>query len=199
MIQLYKPNSRNTGVCFQMNFDTEDEAMFISMLKQASWDDATKRGSFKANQNDPTKKINAKFTLTEVGAILAAFRRNEELSLFHKVADTSVGIKLSPYIRDVEIPSETLGKSQIVKKQVGYSLGLSRKKGVGEPERFNIGFTFGEAALLEEALVHGLRSVWGAQRASFKKKAAKKETAVETAPEPVVEAAVEEVPAEEIF
>lgn len=184
MIQFYKPNARCTGVCLAINFSTEDEAMYVSMLKQASWDEATKKGSFKANQNDLSKKINIKFALTEVGSILASLRRNEELSLFHKVGDTTVGIKLSPYMRDVTpLPDDITQKSSPVVKQVGYSLSVSRKKGAAEPERFLIGFTFGEAALVEEALVHGLRSIWGAQRASFKKKKTEVVKQEPTAPE----------------
>lgn len=49
MIQFYKPNPRNSGSACSF-YKTRDGAIMFSIIKQASWDDSKKTGSFQKNR-----------------------------------------------------------------------------------------------------------------------------------------------------
>jgi hypothetical protein len=159
MISFYKPNSKNTGTACSFSVNSKDNSVWGSLIKQSSWNDAKKIGSFSENQNNPNKSVKVKFSLTEAAGLLDALERNTEFSAYHTSEKQITKIKLAPYIRD--------------EKQVGFSYSVNKedKQNVENKQSYLIGFYFNEARLLKEFLTYSLNSVFEAQRVEAIKKA----------------------------
>ena len=158
MISFYKPNSKNTGTACSFSVNSKDNSVWGSLIKQSSWNDAKKIGSFSENQNNPNKSVKVKFSLTEAAGLLDALERNTEFSAYHTSEKQITKIKLAPYIRD--------------DKQVGFSYSVNKesKENVENKQSFLLGFYFNEARLLREFLVHALQSVFKTQEVEAIKK-----------------------------
>ena len=144
MLQFYKPNPKNTGCGCSFKYSAKDDCIFVNMIKQASWDDQTKRGSFAGNSQNPKMSGSVKLSLTEASDIISAMRRNSELSAFHDSAKQVPRSRFSPYMRPLkDDPTKTA--------QVGYSFSVSKesKENAQDKTSFLIGFTFGEGVRLE--------------------------------------------------
>ena len=129
MIQFYKPNPKNTGSGCSFKMSAKDDCVFVNLIKQSSWDESKKRGSFAGNSQNPK---------------MSAMRRNAEFTGFHDSAKQVTRIKFSPYMRGTkDNPSEIA--------QVGYSFSVSKesKENAQDKTSFLMGFTFGEAVKLE--------------------------------------------------
>ena len=152
MISFYKPNSKNTGTACSFSVNPKDESIWSSLIKQSSWNEAKKIGSFSENQNNPNKSVKIKFSLTEAAGLLDALDRNSEFSAFHTSEKQSTQIKLSPYIRD--------------DKQVGFSYIVNKtdKQNSENKQSYLIGFYFSEARLLKEFLSYSLSQTFESQR-----------------------------------
>jgi hypothetical protein len=159
MISFYKPNSKNTGTACSFSVNSKDNSVWGSLIKQSSWNDAKKIGSFSENQNNPSKSVKVKFSLTEAAGLLDALERNTEFSAYHTSEKQITKIKLAPYIRD--------------EKQVGFSYSVNKedKQNVENKQSYLIGFYFNEARLLKEFLTYSLNSVFETQRIEAIKKA----------------------------
>lgn len=106
-LAIYKPNSKNTGVAASFGM-TEDSrkgtyVMFINAVMQASWNDAAKTGSFSANAKNPEKSCNVMFNLLECGEMIAAFNNNTPKTFYHKTADRTVSISMTPWLKEGKI------------------------------------------------------------------------------------------------
>ena len=152
MISFYKPNSKNTGTACSFSVNSKDNSVWGSLIKQSSWNDAKKIGSFSENQNNPNKSVKVKFSLTEAAGLLDALERNTEFSAYHTSEKQITKIKLAPYIRE--------------EKQVGFSYSVNKedKQNVENKQSYLIGFYFNEARLLKEFLIYSLNSVFQTQR-----------------------------------
>jgi hypothetical protein len=158
MISFYKPNSKNSGTACSFSVNSKDNSVWGSLIKQSSWNEAKKIGSFSENQNNPNKSVKVKFSLTEAAGILDAIERNAEFSAYHTSEKQITKIKFSPYIRD--------------EKQVGYSYSVNKedKQNIENKQSYLIGFYFNEARLLKEFLSYSLNSVFESQRIEAIKK-----------------------------
>ena len=158
MISFYKPNSKNTGTACSFSVNQKDESFWGSLIKQSSWNEAKKIGSFSENQNNPNKSVKVKFALTEVAGMLDALERNAEFSAYHTSEKQSTQIKLSPYVKEG--------------KQVGFSYIVNKidKQNSENKQSYLIGFYFNEARLLKEFLIYSLNSVFESQRIEAIKK-----------------------------
>ena len=158
MISFYKPNSKNTGTACSFSVNSKDNSIWSSLIKQSSWNDAKKIGSFSENQNNPQKSVKVKFSLTEAAGMLDALERNAEFSAYHTSEKQITRIKLSPYMKD--------------DKQVGFSYAVNKedKQNSENKQSYLIGFYFNEARLLREFLGYALNSVFEAQRIETIKK-----------------------------
>ena len=144
MIQFYKPNPKNTGCGCSFKISAKDDCVFVNLIKQSSWDESKKRGSFAGNAQNPKMSASVKLSSTEVGDIISAMRRNAEFTGFHDSQKQVTRIKFSPYMRGTkDNPSEMA--------QVGYSFSVSKesKENAQDKTSFLIGFTFGEGVRLE--------------------------------------------------
>jgi hypothetical protein len=158
MISFYKPNSKNNGTACSFTVNPKDASIWGSLIKQSSWNEIKKIGSFSENQNNPNKSVKVKFSLTEAAGILDAIERNAEFSAYHTSEKQITKIKFSPYIRD--------------EKQVGYSYSVNKedKQNIENKQSYLIGFYFNEARLLREFLIHALQSVFKTQEIEAIKK-----------------------------
>ena len=164
MISFYKPNSKNSGTACSFTVNPKDASILGSLIKQSSWNEAKKIGSFSENQNNPNKSVKVKFSLTEAAGMLDAIERNAEFSAYHTSEKQTTRIKLCPYMRD--------------EKQVGFSYAVNKedKQNSENKQSYLIGFYFNEARLLKEFLSYSLNSVFESQRIeSIKKLKNKKE------------------------
>jgi hypothetical protein len=159
MIQIYKPTPRNTGTACSFSFNNLDGNFYLNLIKQASWNDQKKIGSFSENAQNPEKKVVVKLSKIEVCGILDALDNNRTTDFFHNSENQKLGIKFSPYIRD--------------DKQVGYSLNViknSKTQTTQPAVSFLIGFTFAEARMVTEYIKFGLSHIFSTERSEEIKK-----------------------------
>ena len=158
MISFYKPNSKNTGTACSFTVNSKDASIWGSLIKQSSWNEAKKIGSFSENQNNPNKSVKVKFSLTEAAGILDAIERNTEFSAYHTSEKQTTRIKFCPYIRE--------------DKQVGFSYSVNKedKQNSENKQSYLIGFYFNEARLIKEFITYALNSTFEAQRIETIKK-----------------------------
>jgi len=147
MIQFYKPNSKNTGsACsFWSNYDG---SIMSSLIKQASWNDQAKKGSFAKNKDNPNKRVIVKLNPTEVGGLIDSIETNREFSNYHNSQNQTLQIKFAPYLRNGE--------------QIGFSFSVYKqdKEDSANKASYVIGFTFSEARYLKEFLIYVLRKIF---------------------------------------
>jgi hypothetical protein len=136
-IQFYKPNASNKGVAVSISFNPADSGIYVSFIKQFSWDAAKRIGSFKGNKDNPKAKKNIKFNDIEVAGIIRAIEKEEKWSTFHKFNnDSGVSISFAPYIKD--------------NVMAGFGLRVSESK--DKENIFSVGFTNDESIKLREWL-----------------------------------------------
>jgi len=136
-IQFYKPNASNKGVAVSVSFNPADGGIYVSFIKQFSWDAAKRIGSFKGNKDNPKAKKNIKFNDIEVAGIIRAIEKEEKWSTFHKFNnDSGVSISFAPYIKD--------------NVMAGFGLRVSESK--DKENIFSVGFTNDESIKLREWL-----------------------------------------------
>jgi len=151
MISFYKPNSKNTGTACSFTVNAKDASIWGSLIKQSSWNEVKKIGSFSENQNNPNKSVKIKFSLTEAAGILDAIERNVEFSAYHTSEKQTTRIKFCPYIKE--------------EKQVGYSYSVNKedKQNSENKQSYLIGFYFNEATLIREFLKFALNNIFHQQ------------------------------------
>jgi|TARA_R100000081_G_C4752581_1_gene135231 hypothetical protein len=101
---LYKPNSYNSGCAFSFKIISKDKegnetkpSFLIQGIKQASWDNNKKTGSFSANAKDPEKNIYIKLNEHEVGSLIYSIEKYIEFKAFHSYKDDKTQISFKPY------------------------------------------------------------------------------------------------------
>ena len=146
MVQFYKPNPKVTGTAcsFWLN---KDGSIMSSMIKQDSWNDQKRIGSFSKNKGNPQKSVIVKFSPAELGGIIDAMERNVTFSAYHSSKDQITKINFGPYV------------SKKDNKQVGFSYSINKEEKQDSTNKigFVIGFNYGEARYLKEFLLEVLR------------------------------------------
>jgi len=104
MINFYKPNSKNTGNAFGFRLGiqgkSEEPCLYMTAVKQHSWDSNKKSGSFSGNSKDPEKSVSMKFNESELGGFICAIENYEKFNAFHSFDDNKTSISLSPYTKN---------------------------------------------------------------------------------------------------
>lgn len=130
-MQVYKPNPRNTGaLCsFSVTSSGKSSGIYAEILKQKTWDDKTKTGTFDTAKEH---KINLKFTIAEAAAMsIICQKQKGEATFFHNTGEVTSSIKFSVYNKkDTDIPA---------------GIALSVTKG---DKKASVPFTFAEAFVL---------------------------------------------------
>lgn len=136
-LSYYKPNSQNKGSAAQFQFAAKeaDYGLYLSIVKQFSWDNNSKRGSFSENSKNPSKNKKIKFNATEAAAICRVINSSvDKWSTVHRNESKTTSISFSHYIKDGN--------------KLGYGMSINEKDG----ESFMIGFNNDEGYLLKEFL-----------------------------------------------
>lgn len=153
MIQFYKPNPRVSGTAcsFWLN---KDGSVMASMIKQSSWDDKKKIGSFSKNKENPNGRVVTKLGDIEVAAIIDSIENGREWSTYHRSSKQSLQIKFGAYVRNSE--------------QVGYSFSINKQDAEDSTNKvgFIIGFTFPEGQYLKEFLSFLLNTKFATSQSS---------------------------------
>ena len=104
MINIYKPNSKNLGNAFGFRLGVqgknEEPCLYMTAVKQHSWDSNKRRGSFSQNAKDPEKSASIKFNEAELGGFIYAIENYEKFNAFHSFDDNKTSISLSPYTKN---------------------------------------------------------------------------------------------------
>jgi hypothetical protein len=164
-LQFYKGNAKVTGTA--CSFQTKDTSLFVNFIKQHSWNEAKKLGSFRENAKNPEKTTVLKFNAVEAAGIVDAINRNAEYKFYHTAPNSNAMGKFCPYLRD--------------NNQIGFSFNASKEQKGDSVNKvsFLIGFTFAEAVLVKEFLLEFIKNSFYSQD---KAASAPKETQEEEAP-----------------
>lgn len=142
---IYKPNKNVSGCAGSFNIGQIGQdmksALFVEMIQQASWDDKKKIGSFKANQDDPTKKINFKLSVAEAGEILSSFKTRVPFIAFHKFDDNTTVIRLTPWDKPRKVKT---ANGEETHKTPAWGFSVTRNSN----EQFKLPLEAGEAEVL---------------------------------------------------
>lgn len=142
MIQFYKPNPRNSGSACSF-YKTRDGAIMFSMIKQSSWDDSKKTGSFQKNKTDPKGNVKVKLSATEAAGFLDTIDKDVEFKEFHNSQNQTIQIRFAPYI------------DKNTNERKGFSLSVYKQaKDSQDKLSFLIGLNFREARLVKEYLIY---------------------------------------------
>lgn len=147
VVQLYKPNSYNTGCAFSFDIGTgnpskKDPCVYVRAIKQHSWDAKKRNGSFSQNAKDPQKSISIKLNENEIGGIIFAIEKESEFSAYHSFEDNKTQISFKPY-----------NKKDGTK---AFSFGVTRNS----TNKFGIGVEYSEAYALREFLKFFLKELY---------------------------------------
>lgn len=102
-LAFHKPNSKNSGFLF--GFKTYQGGLYLEAIRQVSWNDQSKTGSFKENakSKDPQKKIVIKMNATEAGGLLKTLGSQIPFSTVHKTNNGQTAISVYKIKRNTKI------------------------------------------------------------------------------------------------
>lgn len=135
-IQIYKPNSKNTGSAytFSKSKDKKDGSpvFYISAIAQHSWNEDTKTGSFAGNSKNPEKTINVKISEIEAGSFVSAFNSRYEYTAFHSYEGNNTTIKATPWDKSAKISKYNPSTKQYEESSIQVpAFGFTLSKGKG--------------------------------------------------------------------
>lgn len=103
-MQFYKPNSKNTGSAFGFRIGiqgkSEEPCLYMSAVKQHSWNSDKRSGSFAESAKNPEKSISIKFNEAELGGFIYAVENYEKFGAFHSFDDNKTAISFNPYTKN---------------------------------------------------------------------------------------------------
>lgn len=134
-LSFYKPNKSNSG--HAASFSSVNGNLFCSMIKQFSWDDQKRTGSFIGNKEDPSKNVSTKLSAAEAGSILNVIKNCTKFSTFHSSKDQTLNISFQPWIN----PGGELAG-------FGFLIDKKSKTDSTAGNKFNLTLTLGEAEVL---------------------------------------------------
>jgi len=146
MIQFYKPNSKNTGNAFGFRLGiqgkSETPCLYMTAIKQHSWNSNKRSGSFAENAKNPEKCASVKFNESELGGFIYAIENYDKFNAFHSFDDNKTSISLSPYTKNDGTKA--------------FSFSVARNSA----NKFGIGLEMSEAYLLAEYFKFVLKEIF---------------------------------------
>lgn len=152
ILALYKPNSKNTGHACSFSQSPKDGTIYSSLIKQSSWNDVKKIGSFANSRNDVTKNVSIKLSQVEVAAILDCLERNRPYSTLHDSDKQQKSIQFTPWINKPMNEGE-----KPVQKGFSFSISVTDKQDSTTKNAFYIGINFAEGRLIRAYLDNALK------------------------------------------
>jgi hypothetical protein len=101
-VQIFKPSSRNDGSAASFQIAQKGNLaplFFVNVVKQFSWNEKNRTGSFAESRKDPSKIISLMFNEFELGEMIHTFRTGLPYSTFHKSPKSNTGISLTSYTK----------------------------------------------------------------------------------------------------
>jgi hypothetical protein len=144
MYNIYKPTRKNTGTALGFQASDRDASLYVTLIKQVSWNEATKEGSFKENRRKPGFNTILKFNITEAGTLIDAIEKEYQVQLFHNSAKGTTQIEFGP-----AEAAENEAPSCFVLRVFQTS-----KEDKNQKNSFFIPISFGEVRTIKEYLVH---------------------------------------------
>jgi hypothetical protein len=148
MIQFYKPNSKNTGSAFGFRTGVSGKnkvpCVYMTAIKQHSWNDKSKSGSFSANAKDPDKSISVKFNDFELGGFIYAIENYEKFNAFHSFEDNKTGISLNPYSKNDGSKAFSFSVTRNSSNKFGMGLEMSEAYTLAQYFKFVLNLVFEE-------------------------------------------------------
>ena len=136
IVQYYKPNSKNTGCAFSFdigaNNKNQEPCVYVRAIKQHSWNDKTRTGSFSENAKDPDKSISIKLNEIEVGGLIFAIEKYKEFSAFHSYEDNKTSISFKPYKKKDGADAFSFGVTRNSANKFGIGIDMSEAYGLRE-------------------------------------------------------------------
>mgnify|MGYP000190387368 CR=1 FL=1 len=83
MVTFYKPNSNNNGSACSF-YASDDGAFMVSLLRQFSWNDKTKKASFSQNRGKEKGNIVIKLSALEVANLILSIDTKVDFKGYHK-------------------------------------------------------------------------------------------------------------------
>lgn len=104
IVKIYKPNPRNTGCAFGCDIGSGNQKgepyVYIRAVRQFSWDDKKKTGSFSQNSKNPEASISIKLNEVEIGGLIHAIEKYTEFKAYHSYQDNKTQISFKPWLRE---------------------------------------------------------------------------------------------------
>jgi len=141
MISLYKPTKKTTGLAISFRASDRDKSLFLNLIKQFSWNEAEKKGSFVENKDKPGFSTAIKLNQIEAAAIIDCIERVYPWSAFHNSPSKTTQINFGPS-----------QDSSVFTLQVNQT----DKQDTSQKSSYFIPITYAEARLIKEYLIHYL-------------------------------------------
>ena len=136
IVQYYKPNSKNTGCAFSFdigsNQKNNEPCIYIRAIKQFSWNNERRTGSFSENAKKPEKSISLKINEIEAGGFINAIENYCDFSAFHSFQDNKTSISFKPYTKKDGTKAFSFGITRNSANKFGIGVEMSEAYGLLE-------------------------------------------------------------------
>jgi hypothetical protein len=106
-LEFYKPQKSGNGACCTLQYtnDPEDNkktGFYINIVKQSSWNESSRTGSFKENVNNPEKHKKIKLNENEIASIINVIESNgsQKFSTVHVNGQNKTPFFFEPFLRE---------------------------------------------------------------------------------------------------
>ena len=136
IVQYYKPNSKNTGCAFSFDIGSNQKnngpCIYIRAIKQFSWNNERRTGSFSENSKNPDKSISLKINEIEAGGFINAIENYCDFSAFHSFQDNKTSISFKPYTKKDGTKAFSFGITRNSANKFGIGVEMSEAYGLLE-------------------------------------------------------------------
>ena len=136
IVQYYKPNSKNTGCAFSFdigsNQKNNEPCIYIRAIKQFSWNNERRTGSFSENSKNPEKSVSLKINEIEAGGFINAIENYSDFSAFHSFQDNKTSISFKPYSKKDGTKAFSFGITRNSANKFGIGVEMSEAYGLLE-------------------------------------------------------------------
>lgn len=147
---IYKPNASSSGCAMSLNI-SENNDLFLNMVLQSSWDNATKTGSFKENAKNPDKTIAVKFNANEAGALINSIENYLPASFFHSYEGRKLQIRFTPWTKNEKDIAAAINENKTPPDPVrAFGINVTRNS----VDQFRMPIEIGEAYVLKILLTN---------------------------------------------
>ena len=108
----------------------------VRAVKQHSWNQSRRTGSFSENAKNPEKSISIKLNEVEVGGLIHAIEKYTDFSAFHSYEDNKTAISFKPYTKKDGTNAFSFGVTRNSANKFGIGVEMSEAYGLREFLKF---------------------------------------------------------------